>query len=90
MRYSVFNKSCGDYSIYESRSRCLYRPKEKSSMGSSPEDVSPVIPGDAVLIKRSQVPEGTIVEVGYTVKGFVQQLAIVVTAILIAKYFFKG
>ena len=88
MKYSVFNESFGTYSIYEGPPR---NPTMKliSSLGSTPESSTDVLPVDSEYIGDSEYAVGTIVSKDYSIKKFFFNLSVILVGGIIIKMIFK-
>ena len=82
MKYSVFNESSGDYSIYEG-------PHLISSMGLIQEQSINVLPVDSEYIGSSEIALGEIVTGDYSIKKFFFNLSVILVGGLIIKMIFK-
>lgn len=89
MKYSVFNKSIGSYSVYEGFPTDFNSydwntgEASGSSLGSVPSER--VLPNGSQYIGESMNPVGMIVQQDYSFKGFFYKMTITVTGIIIAK-----
>mgnify|MGYP001218753195 CR=1 FL=1 len=86
MRYSVFSRSMGSYSIYESSSKSMQTAFGSYSLGAVPQDVSSILPMDAIKIGEARYPQGVIVDTDYSPKRFLFNFAIAASAFLFSSW----
>lgn len=89
MRYSVFSRSMGGYSIYEGGDQNLAVHGDTHSLGSTPQDVSSVLPAGAVKIGESKYPQGIIVDADYSPKRFLFNFAVAASAFVFSSWLVK-
>jgi len=88
MNYSVWNRSLGKYNIYDGSEVFPTCGIKNQSLGSAPEDVSEVLPSDAVFLYTSNKPIGKIVEIGFTPGKFLCEFAMIISAGILSKYIY--
>jgi len=89
MRYSVFNSSLGNYSVYEGPVIFPTVKYRGSSLGSVPDDVTELLPGGSVFVGESDRAQGTIVEREQKVGEFAATLLLAFPAYLLVRWFLK-
>jgi len=86
MRYSVWNPATRAYNIYESNQHPTNIAVSTSALGSTPDDVTGLLPEDAVEVGVNESPEGQIVKTTIGFSGFVMLVAASVVARAIYGY----
>lgn len=89
MRYSVFNRSMGSYSIYEGSGTDFQTSGSVHSLGATPQDVANILPANAVKIGEAKYPQGIIVDADYSPKRFLFNFAIAASAFIFSSWLVK-
>jgi len=88
MRYSVFDKSCGTYSVFEGPQTQAPIRFGKSSLGASPSDTTSVLPPDSRYLGESDMAVGQIVDRSYRLIDFIISFSTVVAAAVFSRWIY--